>query len=108
MGGVSAPENLPGKDLLNLDERGEHYAFSQFPRPYAALHRASARTHMGYAVRDSRWRYIEWYDLEGRLVETELYDLQENLLETENLSGHPSVEDAESRLRAVLEGYCKR
>lgn len=108
MCGVSAPENLPGKDLLNLDERGEHYAFSQFPRPYAALHRASARTHMGYAVRDSRWRYIEWYDLEGRLVETELYDLQENLLETENLSGHPSVEDAESRLRAVLEGYCKR
>ena len=78
MCGISLPEGLQGKDLRNLDEDGNHYAFSQFPRPYNALHNARVRTHSGYAVRDTAWRYVEWYDNSGKLSASELYYLGGN------------------------------
>lgn len=99
---IDAPQELSGKDIWNLDEGQIHYAVSQFPRPYAALHRAKARTHMGYTVRDSRWRYVEWYDNDGNLAETELYDLSQTDFETENLSGLPACSSDESRLKSAL------
>lgn len=102
MCGVDAPVELSGKNLNDLDSKKEYYAFSQFPRPYAALHRAKARTHMGYTVRDSRWRYVEWYDNDGNLAETELYDLSQTELETENLSGSPACSLDEVRLKSAL------
>lgn len=83
---VKAPDSLSGKDLAEISEGDRTYAFSQFPRPYAALHNASKRTHMGYAVRDDRWRYVEWYDNDGNMAARELYDLGSDLLETENLA----------------------
>jgi arylsulfatase A-like enzyme len=102
MCGVEAPAELSGKNLNDLDSKKEYYAFSQFPRPYAALHRVSARTHMGYTVRDSRWRYVQWYDNSGNLVETELYDMQDSMLEKENLSGQEACADVEVRLTSAL------
>jgi arylsulfatase A-like enzyme len=83
---VKVPDSLSGKDLAEISEGDRTYAFSQFPRPYAALHNASKRTHMGYAVRDDRWRYVEWYDNDGNMAARELYDLGSDLLETENLA----------------------
>lgn len=108
MCGVEAPADLSGKDLSDVDSRKDYYAFSQFPRPYAALHRASARTHMGYTVRDSRWRYVQWYDNSGSLVETELYDMQDSMLEKENLSGQEAYADVEARLKSELAACCGR
>ena len=106
MCGVETPAELSGKDLNDLDSRVDYYAFSQFPRPYGALHRASARTHMGYTVRDSRWRYVQWYDNAGILVETELYDMQDSMLEKENLSGQEAYADVEARLKSELTAAC--
>lgn len=108
MSGVEAPAELSGKDLNDLDARKEYYAFSQFPRPYGALHRASARTHMGYTVRDSRWRYVQWYDNSGKLVETELYDMKDSTLEKENISGQVAFADVETRLSSELAACCGR
>lgn len=102
MCGIPEPENLSGKDLTNLDIHQNHYAFSQFPRPYPALHKASARTHVGYSVRDERWRYVEWYDNDGHRTATELYDLKDSGMETENVSGKTEFSDIEARLRNRL------
>lgn len=102
MCGISLPEGLQGKDLRNLDEDGNHYAFSQFPRPYNALHNARVRTHSGYAVRDTAWRYVEWYDNSWKLSASELYYLGGSGLEKENLSGKPGYGEQEARLAGVL------
>lgn len=100
--GIGLPDGLSGKDLGSLDPEKNHYAFSQFPRPYDALHKARLRTHMGYAVRDTAWRYVEWYDNSGKLSAAELYHLGESGLETENLSGKEEYSAREERLSSVL------
>lgn len=105
--GIERPAGLSGKSLNTLDKDSVYYAVSQFPRPYAALHRAKARTHMGYTIRDSRWRYIEWYDNDGNLAETELYDLSESKLESDNLSGTEACALEEERLKNTLAMFMK-
>lgn len=108
MCGVSVPANLSGKDLNSLEEGKEYYAISQFPRPYGALHKAKLRTHMGYTIRDSRWRYVEWYDNDGNLAATELYDLKDGGVEKENISGNVKYEAVRIRLSKELEKYLPR
>lgn len=102
---IKVPENLSGKDLNSLEKGKEYYAFSQFPRPYGALHKAKLRTHMGYTIRDSRWRYVEWYDNEGVLTATELYDMKDSETEKENVSSDIRYKDIESRLSGQLKLY---
>jgi hypothetical protein len=63
---------------------------------------------MGYTVRDSRWRYVQWYDNSGKLVETELYDMKDSTLEKENISGQVAYADVETRLSSELAACCGR
>lgn len=102
MCGVDAPDVLAGKDLRHLKKGETYYAISQFPRPYQALHKAKFRTHMGYAIRDSRWTYVEWYDKRGVLVDSELYDMQGKIMEDRNLIGEEDHGEVVSRLAQVL------
>lgn len=88
--------HLSGKSLcpqLNGRKGGRSYAISQFQRPYPALTDRKKRRHMGYVIRDARWSYTEWRDLEGRTVACELYDLKSERQEQYNLygKGHHSV-----------------
>lgn len=105
MCGVSVPDNLAGKNLTVPVPEERRFAVSQFPRPYRALHNRGARTHMGYTVRDGRWRYVEWYDNAGVLAGKELYDMDESLLESRNLSGDSLHSGIERRLSATLAPY---
>ncbi len=84
--GIGIPENLSGKDLGDLDPDKEYCAYSQFPRPYGALHKRDRRTHMGYAVRNDKWTGIKWYDNDGNLTDTELYYMKNYDMETTNLN----------------------
>ena len=102
MCGINAPDALQGKDLADMDPDMNHFAFSQFPRPYGALHKASRRTHMGYTVRDTAWRYMEWYDLSGELAASELYYLGESGTETENMADSPEYGAVRDRLSEKL------
>lgn len=103
---ISAPDNLAGKDLFDKDyENSEHYAISQFPRPYNALHHANLRTHMGYAIRDGRWTYVEWHDLEGRITNRELYLMNGQSYETENLADSEEYKDTCERFSSILSRY---
>lgn len=99
---VDKPEGLAGKDLRTIDKNGTYYAISQFPRPYRALHKAKFRTHMGYAIRDNSWTYIEWYDKKGNLTDSELYNMEGKIAEDQNLIGRTEYEGTVKRLSDVL------
>ena len=104
LAGIPASEGLEGKSLLHLDENVHYCAYSQFPRPYDSYLDPAVRTHMGYALRDSRWRYVEWHDMEGRLTDRELYDLGPDgfSLETVNISYDPSLQSVQDSLAILL------
>lgn len=77
------------------------YALSQFQRPYPALTKRAARRYMGYVVRDEKWAYTEWVDLEGQEAARELYELSAGC-EARNLAGTPALRRVEKRLSRVL------
>ena len=52
---------------------------------------------LGFAIRDSRWRYGKWPDGE------ELYDLSKDPQEKHNLAGDAEHQDRLSRMRAALQ-----
>ena len=62
-------------------------ALSQYPR---------GRSRMGYTLRNGRFRYVKWLNMQyktgerkGRLIATELYDYDNDPLESVNLSNNP-------------------
>ena len=110
--GLTPAHKLSGRSLRPLLEGGEAWdnrAFSQFPRPYAAISNAKRQTHMGYTVRTPEWRYTAWYDLTTqRLRSAELYRMTGTGIERENLSGSPAYERIERELRSMIEDYRKQ
>lgn len=89
--GPCPQQRLSGRTLRPLLEgrrTGRHrYAVSQFQRPYPALTSRKKRRHTGYVIRDERWSYTEWVDLQGRITARELYDLSAESGERCNLAG---------------------
>ena len=62
------------------DAPGKSFALTQHPRPAYG-----APTHMGYALRDDRFRYVEWRELAtGAVAARELYDHRTDPRETVN------------------------
>ena len=102
MCGVEEPDGLAGKDLADIDENGTYYAISQFPRPYAALHKAKIRTHMGYSIRDGKYTYVEWYDNNGKITDKEFYDMTGKSMEDRNLISAEMYQTDIQRLSNVL------
>ena len=76
-------------------------AFSQFPRPWPYGGRLRE---MGYAVRTSTHRYVEWRRFDtGAVTARELYAMDDGrLFETENLAGRPAEANRVRELAALL------
>ncbi len=104
MAGITPNENLQGKSLVPIfnntvtDWRTsfliEYYSDTVFPRVVT----------MGYkAVRNERYKYIHYLELEGM---DELYDLQEDPYELNNIIGHvemaPILADMQDELNKLL------
>ncbi|SFC52231.1 iduronate 2-sulfatase [Parapedobacter composti] len=86
----------------------DYPAFSQFVRPYPAIHNSKRASHMGYSVRIPGWRCTYWYDLEKNTVAAkELYRLDNGGdMETENIVGKSArSRKAEKRLSYLLNQY---
>jgi arylsulfatase A-like enzyme len=103
--GASVPGNMQGRSLAPLlkGERVkwrdsfliEYYSDRVFPR--------IAR--MGYkAVRNGRWKYIRYLELEGM---DELYDLKTDPYEMKNLINQPGAEKALGRMKQEMERLLK-
>jgi iduronate 2-sulfatase len=79
--------------LKNPDKRVRDHAYHAYLK----------RTHLGQAIRDERYRMVQWTDLESGAKEYELYDYLEDPLETRNLANERAVEL--ERLLAILETH---
>lgn len=109
--GLAPSHSLSGQSLCFLMDGKKNWknrAFSQFPRPYKAVHSSRYQTHMGYSVRVDQWRYTVWYDLtDNRITDRELYDLHISPAETENISGRLAYRSIEKALQSLIEDYKK-
>jgi hypothetical protein len=59
--------------------------------------------HQGTALRTDRYRYVEWRDKSGKLVDRELYDHQNDPEENENVAGKAENAVVIDRLAVELE-----
>jgi len=107
LAGLPVPEVLQGVSLVPVlaDPAAtiKEVAVSQFPR-LAGGHGEI----MGYAYRDSRYRYIEWIDGDFRAGETggevfarEFYDYKADPLERRNLIDNPEYATEVKRLQSI-------
>lgn len=112
MCGFKPLEYLSGESLLpaiKKERKGKDRAFSQFPRPYNAVHSSTNQTHMGYTVRTKDWRCTIWYEVRsGKVSDRELYYLPDNNNEQKNLSGNDLYSDREKELSSMIEEFKNR
>ena len=103
--GIAVHPTMQGRSLVPLlkNERPawrnsfliEYYSDRVFPRI----------VQMGYrAVRDGRWKYIHYQELNGM---DELYDLQTDPFEMKNLINHPRARKALDRMKTELSRLLK-
>jgi len=105
LAGVAAPGTMQGRSLVPLlsGKRTawrnsfliEYYSDRVFPR----------MAQMGYkAVRNGRWKYIHYLELEGM---DELYDLKTDPYEMKNLIHQPGAEKALAEMKQEMERLLK-
>lgn len=111
MAGIPVLPHLSGESLVPLMNGNKSsvkgYAISQYQRG----------DKMGYAIRDGRYRYVEWVS-EGRhvnpnadlkeVIDGQLFDYQEDPLETRNLYNDKSYKDVQSVLVGKLQAFYKK
>jgi N-acetylglucosamine-6-sulfatase len=101
LAGVSVPDKVQGRSLVSLLKGGqtgwrnsfliEYYSDRVFPRI----------RQMGYrAVRNERWKYIHYFELEGM---DELYDLKADPYEMKNIINQPDAAEALQKLKREME-----
>lgn len=101
LAGVSRPKEMQGRSLTPLWKGGritwrksfliEYYSDKVFPRILQ----------MGYkAVRNQRWKYIHYLELDGM---DELYDLKRDPFELKNLVGEPGAQTTVEGMKRELE-----
>jgi len=109
--GLEIPTQLQGKSLLPIVEGDalsvKTSALSQWPVKW------SGKEKMGYALRNNRYRYVEWHVgnykdskdyMNGKVASVELYDYEKDPLETKNLANEPEYKDVVAQLKKELNG----
>jgi N-acetylglucosamine-6-sulfatase len=105
LAGVSAPNTMEGRSLVPLLKGAkpewresfliEYYSDKVFPRI----------RQMGYkAVRNERWKYIHYFELEGM---DELYDLKSDPYEMRNVIRQPGAAKVVEEMKKELERLLK-
>src|SRR5262249_3870511 len=105
LAGVPVPDTMQGRSLMPLLEGKrpawrnsfliEYYSDKVFPRVLQ----------MGYkAVRNGRWKYIHYLELEGM---DELYDLKSDPFEMKNLIAQPGAATALAEMKQEMERLLK-
>ena len=99
--GASAPKEIQGRSLVPL-LRGEQTPWSDsFLIEYFSDKVFPRADKMGYqAVRDERWKYIHYIDLNGM---DELYDLKADPYEMNNLAAGSQAGETKAEMQAKLQ-----
>jgi len=98
LAGLEKPDGLQGESIIALMEdplaRVREASLSQYHRTNSGL------PHMGYTLRDERYRYTKWIQIDylngeryGPTAGTELYDYETDPHETINLASDPNYEN---------------
>ena len=109
--GLSMPEGLEGTSLVPLlKDPGRAWkaaAFSQYPRAMRGNRHRGHGDIMGYAIRTSRYRYVEWREWKThKVVARELYDHEIDPEEMRNVSGEKSyARILRSQRKILVEGW---
>jgi arylsulfatase A-like enzyme len=102
--GVPVPESVEGLSLLPIledpDAMVHEAALEQYPR---------WPNKMGYTLRDKRYRYVKWIEIEykdgersGPVVGRELYDYEKDPLETVNQVDNPEYKDVVANFERIF------
>jgi iduronate 2-sulfatase len=85
--------------------RGAEFAVTQHPHPFYR----GKPTHMGYAIRDERYRYVEWRDVTtGVITARELYDHGSDPRESVNGIDDPANRSIAERMATRAAGMVAR
>lgn len=129
--GVTPPDHLDGVSLTpvlrNPAKTVKDYAISQVSRTCAEDYTINSDTDlagkapqladdiMGYAIRDKRYRLVEWtrgfktydrpFDTDVEVLGYELYDYETDPLETTNQAGNPKYAKTLEKLKRQLHEY---
>jgi iduronate 2-sulfatase len=110
LAGLPEPDGLQGVSLARVMDDGgvrvKPVAISQCPRQLE-----DGRWVMGYALRDDRYRYIQWQTCvdgrvgpgSGQIIDQELYDYETDALETRNLAGDPAYAPILARMELAAQ-----
>jgi N-acetylglucosamine-6-sulfatase len=103
IGGASAPKKIDGRSLVPL-LRGEKVPWrDSFLIEYFSDKVFPRVSKMGYqAVRDERWKYIHYIDLDGM---DQLYDLKADPYEMNNLAALSQAGETVAQMRAKLQEF---
>lgn len=110
LAGVEEPVKLDGKSLVGLmrgtQSQVKLAAVSQYMRD------AAGQKVMGWAIRNPRYRYVEWrrissdgknVSLSGEVVGTELYDYRQDPYESRNLAASSEYDDICKEMRGLFD-----
>ncbi|MEP7361640.1 MAG: sulfatase [Acidobacteriota bacterium] len=108
--GLPAPSTLEGTSMARLlkDPR-RHWktaAFSQYPRSSKTSVGSAAILGgdvMGYSMRTNDYRYNEWRDKGGHVLDTELYDHIKDPAETVNVAGQASYGKVLTEMKKMMQ-----
>lgn len=111
--GFKVPVGLEGTSFRALlDTPGRPWkkaAFSQYPRAYQGNRHRSHGDIMGYAIRTSAHRYVEWRDWKSGKVEAlELYDHELDPREMRNVAAEENYAGVLARHQAILKAGWKK
>ena len=105
---LPVPKDLEGLSLApplkRPDQPWKKAAFSQYLREGIWVG-PDGKEYMGYAMRTDRYRYVEWFHWESKMLAgCELYDHQKDPQENVNIANHPENkalrEELSNRLKA--------
>ncbi len=108
LAGLEKPEHLDGQSLMRISKGGLQYdiAISQWPKG----------NKLGYAIRDGRYRYVEWiengYHVNpnadmSQVADSQLFDYEKDPNETINVVKNPEYREALKLMKQKLHQFYK-